>query len=567
MRISQPIYSRTAIEGAAGVCSGGHPDEATAGAAILAKGGNAVDALIAAAFVAFVVEPASCGLGGYGHTSVWIAKERRFVTFDAYVRAPGKAHARMFKVDPKAPFHYYGHPTTLGRKAEWGFLSVAVPGAVRGFADLHAAFGRLPWKRLLEPAIARAEAGLRFDWQLAATVARAEAEIRQLPDTAAVLLPGGRQPRIAYSGDGNAAIDTSRLAVTLKEIAAKGAAGFHQGRVASAIARYVGANGGILSEDDLAGFKTRIIAERPQRYRGHDYVACFDQVAYEALNILEGFDLRAYGPDSYAYRHLAAEALALAFTDSIVHYGDPDFVRAPVNGLANPAFAAARRRLIRMGRAVARPVEAGDPWPYDDAAWAPRTIETRRTRARREGTSQVVTADAEGNLASTIISLSAGFGSLVFVPEVGIFLNNSMQNFDPRPDHPNHIQPGKMPVFAAPAIVAARRGAGTFAGAGSGGYRIETGVLHTMMNVVDFGMGVQQALDHPRVHSQGQETVVDRRIPAAVIDRMRRAGHAVEVVDEHPGVNNFGRVVALARSRRGWQAGAYPAWATGAAGI
>jgi gamma-glutamyltranspeptidase/glutathione hydrolase len=564
--LSGPLYGRTAIEGNA-VCAGGHAAEAEAGATIMATGGNAIDALLAAAFVGFVVEPASCGVGGYGHTTVWLAKQRRFVSFDHYARAPGRARADMFEVDRGAPFHYYGHPVTKGRKAEFGFLSIAVPGAVRGFCDAHAMFGRLPLARVLEPAIAIAEAGIAFTWEHALTIADRETDIRGFPDTAAFLLPGGRVPRTPrWSPDGDR-MDTRALARTLKAIAKRGAAGFHEGRVARATADYVTKHGGILEADDLAGYRARVLEEVPVRYRGHDVVACYDQVAYEALNILDAYDLAGHGPDSYAYRHLAAEALALAFTDSITHYGDPDFERAPVDGLASRAFADARRSAIRMGRVVARPVKPGDPWPFDANGPRPRVIETRPTLGRPAGTSQMVAADAEGNLAATCVSITNGFGSLVYVPEVGVFLNNAMQNFDPRPDHPNHIEPGKMPVFAAPALVAARAGRGRFASSGSGGYRIQTGVLHTFMNVVDHGMDVLAALDHPRVHCQGEETYLDARIPEAVAARMARAGHRVRVVHEGPGSNHFGRVCALARTRRGWAAGGYPVWGTGAAAV
>ncbi len=563
---SAPIYSRTTLEAGA-VCAGGHPLEAEAGALMLKRGGNAVDALVAAAFVGFVVEPASCGVGGYGHTTLWLAKAKRFVSFDHYARAPKAARPDMFEIDDQAAFHYYGHPITKGRKAELGPLAVAVPGAVRGFCDAHAMFGRLPLKRILEPAIGAAEAGVPFSWQHVLTIADREADIRRFPDTAAALLPSGRVPRIPYWAPGGDRLDTRALARTLEAIAAKGAAGFHGGRVARVLADYVSGIGGILTADDIAGYRARILEEQPTRYRGHDVVACYDQVAYEALNILDGFELARHGADSYAYRHLAAEALALAFTDSIVHYGDPEFERAPVAGLASRAFADSRRRLIRMNRVVPRPVAPGDPWPFDAAGPQPHTIESRPTLGRPVGTSQMVAADAQGNVAATVVSITNGFGALVYVPELGVFLNNSMQNFDPRPDHPNRIRPGKMPIFAAPALVAARRGHGVFAGAGSGGYRIQTGVLHTFMNVADHGMAVQAALDHPRVHCQGDETFVDARIPEAVRARLARAGHRLAVVEEGPGALNFGRIVALARSGRGWSVGGYPAWSTGTAGV
>ena len=297
-------------------------------------------------------------------------------------------------------------------------------------------------------------------------------------------------------------------------------------------------------------------------------MTCFDQVGYEALNLLGHFDLRCYGSDSAAYRHLVAEALAVAFADSMTHYGDPDFENAPVNGLAHAGFAAHRRRAMRVRKALPRPVEAGNPWPYERFVDAPERIETRPGTARVSGTSQAAAADREGNMASICMGIGGAFGSLVYVPELGIVLNNAMQNFDPRPDYPNAIKPGKMPIFAAPVLVAARQGEGRFAGAGAGGYRIETAVLHAFMNVADHRMRIQRAIDHPRVHCQGHETYVDARIPAVVRRRLSRAGHEVVVVEENPGSLHFGRVAAVTREpRRGvLRAGAGPVWRTSAAG-
>ncbi len=565
MITSQPVFTHTPVEAERGVCSGGHPLAAQAGIEAIRLGGNAIDALTAAAFVSFVVEPASCGIGGYGHISVWLARDNRFVSIDSYCRAPLAAHADMFEIEEKAET-YYGHPFTKGHKADFGALAPAVPGAIAGFCLVHELFGKLPLKRVLEPAIGLAEDGIAVSFADRLGTAERLADGPFLEATRVVLLPEGE-------GNGRAAgpkrIDTSALARTLKAVAAKGPGAFYKGKIARAIGDYMRSVGGILSEDDLAAYRPRVLLEQPTQYRGLDYTSCFDQVAYEALNILEHYDLAAFGPDSFEYRHLVAEALGVAFTDSMRHYGDPDFVRAPVAGLASKEFAAVRQRLLRKTKAMARPMEAGDPWPFDPDGPAPEVITDPRSLARREGTSQVAAADGEGNLASCCISVGSAWGSTVYVPEVGCFLNNAMQNFDPRPGLPNSIAPGKMPIFAAPAIVAARRGKPVFAGSGSGGYRIETGVLHTFLNMVDYRMKAQAAVDHPRVHCQGRETVVDLRIPEAVRKRMEKAGHQVQTVSEEPGGWPFGRVCAVGfdARRKVLTGGAGPNWNTGIAGL
>jgi gamma-glutamyltranspeptidase/glutathione hydrolase len=563
-----PLYTHPALEVGNGVCTTGHPVSAQAGVRIMRKGGNAFDALVAAAFTTFVMEPESCGLGGYGHISAYVAAKQEFLSVDAYCRAPADARADMFEIDPTRPPTYYGHPYTEGSKADIGWLAIAVPGAVVGFCDTHEMLGRLPLSTVLEPAIEAAEAGVPVTFKHKLDIAREIDNIHRFPDTVAALLVDGKMPRTpGTEGEGDR-LDTTNLARLLKQIARSGKKAFHRGATARRIGNYIRSNGGILSAEDIANYRPRVLREQPLTYRKHDYVACFDQVAYETLNILEHFDLKAYGPDSYAYRHLTAEALAAAFSDSMTHYGDPDFVRSPVNGLTNPAYATHRRKLLRLNKALSRPVQAGDPWPFDDSGFAPERLPDSPTLARRGGTSQVAVADAQGNVASACISIGASYGSLIFVPEVGIFMNNAMSNFDPRPEHPSHIEPGKMPIFAAPAIAATRNGEARFAASGSGGYRIEPGVLQTMINSIDFGMPVQRAVDHPRVHCQGGPTYVDARIDPAVLNRMRRAGHDLRVLVEQPGVNNFGRICAVTRNPRSGalSAGAGPAWATGVAG-
>ena len=567
-RRSEPVYTRTPIEAERGVCAGGHPAVADAGVRIMQEGGNAFDALIGAAFTAFAVEPAMCGLGGYARISAWAPDRGGFLSFDAYARAPLAATPAMFEPDRSRAPTCYGHPFTAGDRAERGFLAVAVPGAVAGCCDAHAMLGRLPLAQVMAPAIEAAQEGIEIAWFDLLALAEVSRHLDAFPDTRAFWTPGGELPSIPFQSAQRYRLDGTALAGTLRRIAARGKRGFYTGKTARTLDAYMQSHGGLLASADLDAYRTRILREWPQRYRNHDYVTCFDQVGYEALNLLGHFDLRRYGSDSAAYRHLVAEALAVAFADSMTHYGDPDFESAPVNGLADAGFAAHRRRAMRVHKALPRPVEPGNPWPYERFVDAPERIETRPGAARLSGTSQAAAADREGNMASICMNIGGAFGSLVHVPELGIVLNNAMQNFDPRPDHPNAIKPGKMPIFAAPVLVAARQGEGRFAGAGAGGYRIETAVLHAFMNVIDHRMRIQRAIDHPRVHCQGRETWVDARISPVVQRRLDRTGHEVVVVDENPGSLHFGRVAAVTREpRRGvLRAGAGPVWRTAAAG-
>jgi gamma-glutamyltranspeptidase/glutathione hydrolase len=268
------------------------------------------------------------------------------------------------------------------------------------------------------------------------------------------------------------------------------------------------------------------------------------------------------------YRHLAAEAIGHAYMDCTLHYGDPDFARSPVNGLASRAFGAARAAGLRLDRAAPRPIAPADPWPYESAADAPERLPFAPTRAPNGGTSQMAAADRQGNLVTLITTLNGNFGSLAYVPEVGIFLNNAMENYSAQPGLPNSIAPGKMPISSGPALVATWEGRAAFGGCGSGGYRIVSGVLQTFIHCVDFGMGAQAAVEAPRVHNHGEATYVDARIPAPVRARLAEMGHEVIARADQPGATHFARVNAIRIDPQTGllHASAGPAWLTGAAG-
>jgi gamma-glutamyltranspeptidase / glutathione hydrolase len=570
---SQLASGRAEVASERGVVGGGHISEAEAGVRMLEAGGNAVDAVVAAAFTGFVVEPASCGLGGYGHMALFLAKTRQLISVDHNVRAPSGARPDMFEVDARRPPTYYGWPAAVDRRNEWGAISVAVPGAVAGLCAAHEGWGRLSLAQVLEPAIEAAEAGVPVSWDFVLAIVGRLEHIEALPNAAAYLLRDGRAPKLiedasAPPGPGER-IDTSQLATTIREIARRGTAGFYSGWVADAIERAATKGGDIFTGDDLASYEPKISVEPGAWYRGVRYSTASDPVGYEALSILACFDLARYVPDSSNYRHLMAEAMGHAFADNMHFYGDSDFGPSPVNGLASAEFAASRASSIRLDRAAARPIVPGDPWPYEKTLPAAKAVLTRPSAAGLSGTSQMVAADADGNVAALITSLTSAFGSLVLVPEGGFFLNNAMRNFDPRPDRPNAIAPRKMPIFAVPAIAAEQNGVGVFGAAGSGGYRIASGVLHAFVNHFDFGMGVQRAVDTPRVHCQGEETFVDSRIPLAVQERLRELGHVVVQQDEMPAPTNFARVSAVARDPATGllTAGSSPSWSTACAGV
>jgi gamma-glutamyltranspeptidase/glutathione hydrolase len=263
---------------------------------------------------------------------------------------------------------------------------------------------------------------------------------------------------------------------------------------------------------------------------------------------------------------LLAEAMGHAFVDNVTYAGDPDHVASPLAGITSPAFGAARAEGIRLDGVAPRPVATADPWPFDPAGPGVSSRPSASVGGAR-GTTQVVAADADGNLVSLITTIGGDFGSLVAVPETGIVLNNSMMNYDPRPGRANSIAPGKMPFFAVPAIVATRGGRAAFAAAGSGGYPILAGVINTMVNAVDHGLEIQAAIDQPRVYSQGNRTYIDARVPPKVRERLADIGHELVVQATTPGELPFSRVSAVRVDDRAITAGSGPAWSSAAGGL
>ncbi|MBV8649932.1 MAG: gamma-glutamyltransferase [Alphaproteobacteria bacterium] len=389
-----------------------------------------------------------------------------------------------------------------------------------------------------------------------------------MPALAALFLRDGALPLLPGPHAEGTRLNRDGLAATLERIAEAGALGFYDGPVAAAIVEAVQEDGGILSREDLLSYRPRILREAPQRYRGLDYVTCFDQVGYEALNILERFDLARLGADSLAFRHLVAEALAAAYVDNIAFYGDPDFVpTSPIAALAGSAFGGRRAAMLGLERALPRPVAAIDPGAsrgiaaerIADEPWPPKLA----------GTTQMAAADADGSMVSLLTSVSGSFGSFVAVPDTGIILNNGMGNFDPRPGRPNSIAPGKMPIFAVPTVVARSDHGAVFAASGAGGYRITTGVLHSLLHWHDFKMTLPDAVAAPRIHCQGKETYVDARIAPEIRAGLAKLGHTVVVQADDPGFNAFGRVSAIARdpATGRLEAAAGPPWHGAAGGL
>jgi gamma-glutamyltranspeptidase/glutathione hydrolase len=504
-----------------------NPLASEAAARVLAEGGNAADAAIAAAFVLGVAEPQSSGIGGGGFLLYFEARTGAVRALDYRERAPRRAHRRMFRRRGRM----------RPRLAVDGHLAVAVPGTVAGLAEAHRALGRLPWRRLVDPAARIAEQGYEVRPRTAAALRDRAAVLRRYPASAREFFPLGRPPRAGER------LRHPDLARTLRAIAEGGARVFYQGEIARRIAAEMRRGGGLVDEEDLRGY--RAIWREPLRARWRDVeVASFPLPSsggvhlVQMLNILERDDLRAISPATRA--HLFVEAMRRAYADRATHLGDPAFHRVPLRGLLSKRYAAALRAGIDLRRATpSRRVRAGDPRRFESPS-----------------TSHLGVVDAEGNVVALTQSLNYGFGSGVVVPGTGILLNDTMDDFAIAPGRANlyglvggeanAVAPGKTPLSSMMPTLVLRRGRAFLALGGSGGSRIITAVLQVLIHRVALAMDLAAAVSAPRLHHQWlpDDVQVEPAMPAQVLAGLERRGHrlragpllwrvqAVEIADD-----------------------------------
>jgi gamma-glutamyltranspeptidase/glutathione hydrolase len=538
------------------VASGGmvvaqHPLIAEAGAEILAAGGNAVDAAVAAAFAAGVVEPFMSGIGGGGGLIYHDSRAGRSIAVEFIMRVPRAAGPDTFALDPNGgPDGIFGWPAVVDKANRIGWRSALVPGAVAGLCLALERFGTLPLARALEPALRLAEEGFPADWYLCLNVACAMPELLPFPSTA-VFLPNGHPPRarLGFNEPTDRFVQRD-LAHTLRAIAAEGPRAFYEGAIAQSIVRAMREHGGLISHGDLASYRP-VVYEAPlsttyrQRYRIETMPACSSgPTLVEMLHVLEGFDLATSGHNTVDTLHLLAETMRRAYVDRFAHMADPDATPVPIAGLTARGYADARRATIDPLRADLHPAP-GDPWAFEGRAAERGENASPVLPPDATCTTHLCVVDRERRMVTLTNTLGELFGSRVVVPGTGILLNDGMVWFDPRPGTPNALQPGRRPLNNMAPTLVLRDGRPFLAVGAPGGRKILTGVLQTLLNVVDFGLGVQEAAGAPRIHSEGPETYVDSRLPVQVHEGLRQRGQQVVPLEETFAATNFSRVVGI----------------------
>lgn len=495
------------------VCTS-QPLAAQAGLRMLAEGGSAVDAAVAAAITLTVVEPVSNGIGSDAFAIVWDGE--RMHGLNASGRSPGAW----------TPEYFGGNAVPA-----LGWNSVTVPGAVSAWAELHARFGRLPFERLFGPAISYARNGFLVSPTVAEQWAAQVPLFADQPGFAETFAPGGRAP---------AAGELFRLpdhAATLEKIADTRGEAFYRGELAARLEAHASANGGALRADDLAAHRADWVGTIDAPYRGYTVHEIPPNgqgvVALIALGILEHFDMASLPADSADSVHLQIEAVKLAFADAQAYVSDIEHMPVGPQHLLDRDYL--RRRAALIDRNRARPAFAGTPGG---------------------GTVYLTAADAAGAMVSMIQSNYMGFGSGVVVPGTGISLQNRGANFVATPGHPNRVGPRKRPYHTIIPGFVTRDGVPVMSFGVMGGTMQPQGHVQVMVRIADHGQNPQAACDGPRFRwVDGMQVSCERGFPPATLDELRRRGHDLVTVEDY---NQFGSCQAIWRLGDGYLAASDP---------
>jgi gamma-glutamyltranspeptidase / glutathione hydrolase len=489
------------------------PLAADVGVSVLRSGGNAVDAAVAVALALAVTYPVAGNLGGGGFLLTRLADGRTsFIDFRE--RAPGKA-ARDMYLDPSG---------NVTEDSVIGWRAAGVPGTVRGLELAHQKYGSKPWADLVRPAVELAVKGYTVPYGMSEALKSEAKDLSRFPESKRIFLKNGSgfEP-----GD---RIVQPELARTLERIQKHGASDFYEGETAKLLAAAMAANGGLITLADLRNYKAVERTPLAGSYKGYGIVTAPPPSSggiglLQMLGVLDGSGYSKEGPGAASTIHYLAETMRRFYADRSEHLGDPDFTRVPLKGLVAPRYLEQLRNSIDPARAT--PSESVKPGPA-------ASFESSET-------THFSIVDPEGNAVSLTYTLNGGFGNAVTVPGLGFLLNNEMDDFAAKPGTPNMfglvqgegnaIKPGKRPLSSMTPTILTRDGKLFMIVGGPGGGRIITSVLQTILNVVDFKLNVQDAVDAPRFHHQWQpdKITIERGFSPDTIKLLEARGHQVEV--------------------------------------
>ena len=495
---------------------------------ILKEGGNAIDATVATAFALAVTLPSAGNLGGGGFI-VYHGNDGQQTTFNFREKAPLAATREMFLGEDGKIKDDSNHI---------GLLSVGVPGTVAGLYKAHQKMGKLPWSRLVAPAVGLAEKGFPSSYDMNGFLEWVKANKSDYPSTAKVFLKNGQE--LYKPGE---LWKQPHLAATLKLIQTHGADGFYKGKTAGLIADYMKANGGLITREDLIKYEAEELKPVTGSYRGYEIISMPPPSSggiaiIEMLNILEGFDLKQMGHNSAMSLHVLTEAMRRAFADRALHIGDPNFNPGlPLEELTSKEYASRLRKTIELGMA-----SVSDSTNFSAAHLVPESPET----------THVSVVDGEGNAVSMTYTLEASYGSRIVVEGAGFLLNNEMGDFNPIPGYtdssgligtiPNLVEPQKRMVSSMTPTIVAKDGKPVMVIGSPGGRTIINTVLQVIVNVIDHEMDIARAIESPRIHHQWLPDITSFEnwgISPDTRDLYENMGHTVRYI------NNQGQAMGI----------------------
>jgi gamma-glutamyltranspeptidase/glutathione hydrolase len=524
--------------------------------AILDRGGNAIDAAVAAAATLGVTDPFSCGIGGGGFMVIYLARDKRVITIDHRETAPVAFTPEVFLEN--------GKPIDFDTAVASG-ASVGVPGTVRGWHEALERYGTMSFKQVLAPAIAVATQGFAVSDTFHKLIADNEKKFQLFTTSSALYLKNGKALPVGT------VVHNPGMARAYREIGARGYKAFYEGPMARAIVNAVNnppvaagtaVRPGKMTMADIANYEARIRRPVHTTYRGYDIYgmplpSSGGVTVGETLNLLEGYDLKAMPRPNV--EHLYLEASRLAFADRDAYLADPEYVDAPVPGLLNKQYAARRRALIRPDRAAVA-VQQGDPYPFqDDESYPLRPVPQPAVRLREGAhTTHLAVSDKDGNVVAYTFTIESWGGSGIAVPGYGFLLNNEMTDFDFKGPRPNVPEAGKRPRSSMAPTIAIRDGKPAFTVGSPGGATIITTVVQTIVNYIDLGLPMDQALNAPRMSERnGAATSIEPGFPGTAQARaLEQFGHKWEAEPEEIGAANAivfnpdGTVTAVSEGHR-----------------
>ncbi len=488
------------------------------GAAVLADGGNAVDAAVAVGFALAVTLPRAGNIGGGGFMLVYLGESGETVALDYRESAPPRASRDMYLDDN-------GEVDT--DRSQYTHLAAAVPGTVAGLHAAHRRFGSLSWRRVLEPAIDLAHDGIVVSHDLADLLVERRARLGANPASLRYFYKKGGEPYRAGE-----LLRQRDLARTLRLIARRGPDAFYRGEIAELIAADMAAHGGLVDREALASYRPRFREPLVGSYRGYEIVSMPPSSSggaqvIQILNILEHFPVADFGWGSADGMHLLAEAMKLSYADRSRHLGDSDYYDVPLAWLTGKDYAAELAGGIDMLRA--RP-------SADIAPGVPR-------RAEGRDTTHYSIMDADGNAVANTYTLNFSYGSGISVPGAGFLLNNEMDDFAAAPGVPNAfglvggeanaVEAGKRPLSSMSPTLVLQDGRAWLATGSPGGSQIITTVLQMLVNVIDHGMNIADATAMPRLHHQWlpDRLELESGFSPDTLRELERRGHRIEGSD------------------------------------